>query len=72
MDLYENKLSSEIPREIEGSNMEGIDLSMNELTGSIPEGIGKWKNLTRLAMYQNRLTGEIPESISLFPLLTNI
>ncbi|XP_026421760.1 receptor-like protein kinase 5 [Papaver somniferum] len=45
---------------------------MNELTGSIPEGFGEWKNLTSLVMYRNRLSGKIPASIGLLPLLTDI
>ena len=40
-----------------------LDLSDNQLTGSIPPEIGNLTNLTKLYLFNNELTGEIPESI---------
>jgi|TARA_B110000495_G_scaffold164715_1_gene150337 hypothetical protein len=40
-----------------------LDLSDNQLTGSIPDDIGYLTNLTQLKLNGNQLTGEIPESI---------
>lgn len=34
-----------------------------QLTGSIPEGIGEWRALRKIAVDSNNLTGEIPRSI---------
>ena len=44
-------------------NTDSLDLSNNELTGSIPPEIGNLTNLTYLNLGGNQLTGEIPESI---------
>ena len=40
-----------------------IQLSYNELTGSIPPEIGNLINLTALYLYTNELTGSIPTEI---------
>ncbi|XP_010536218.1 PREDICTED: receptor-like protein kinase HSL1 [Tarenaya hassleriana] len=43
--------------------LEHVDLSVNNLTGRIPETIFELKNLTHLYLYANDLIGEIPRSI---------
>ena len=40
-----------------------LNLSDNQLTGSIPSEIGNLTNLTMLYLYSNQLTGEIPPEI---------
>lgn len=40
-----------------------IDLSSNNLTGSLPDEIGNLEVLWTLNLYNNELTGEIPVSI---------
>ena len=42
---------------------DSLDLSNNQLTGSIPPEIGNLTNLEYLYLYNNQLTGVIPESI---------
>jgi hypothetical protein len=42
---------------------DSLDLSNNQLTGSIPPEIGNLTNLDWLDLSNNQLTGEIPESI---------
>ena len=42
---------------------ERLDLSYNQLTGSIPPEIGNLTNLTNLTIYNNQLTGSIPPEI---------
>ncbi|EOA19883.1 hypothetical protein CARUB_v10000132mg [Capsella rubella] len=41
-----------------------VDLSVNNLTGRIPDDLFGLKNLTELYLYANHFTGEIPKSIS--------
>ncbi|CAG7867449.1 unnamed protein product [Brassica rapa] len=44
--------------------MHGLDLSSNELSGSIPDEIGDLQNIRSLNLSSNRLRGSIPDSIS--------
>ncbi|KAL6841665.1 hypothetical protein ACP4OV_028494 [Aristida adscensionis] len=70
--LFDNRLSGELPRDITAANLVEIDLSINQLTGEIPEAVGTLKNLSLLFLYKNQLTGEIPASIGLLTQLTDI
>ena len=47
----------------EKEHVYSIDLAGNNLTGTIPESIGKFVNLNYLYLNNNQLTGTIPESI---------
>ncbi|ORY41279.1 RNI-like protein [Rhizoclosmatium globosum] len=58
--------------EIVGTSLLSINLSHNELTGSIPEEIGELVNLERLDLSHNQLTGVIPPSIAKCSKLTHI
>ncbi|CAN6902801.1 unnamed protein product [Brassica oleracea] len=44
--------------------MHGLDLSSNELLGSIPDEIGDLQSIRSLNLSSNRLTGSIPDSFS--------
>ncbi|KAK8553501.1 hypothetical protein V6N13_062303 [Hibiscus sabdariffa] len=67
--LFHNKLSGEIPKAVDALRLIEIDLSMNDLTGSIPEEFGKLQQLESLNLAYNQLTGELPTSISQLPSL---
>jgi len=45
------------------SNLEYLDLSINELTGALPLEIGNWVNLQVLILTYNKLSGTIPYEI---------
>ena len=49
-----------------------LDLSDNQLTGSIPPEIGNLTNLTYLSLSSNQLTGEIPPEIGNLTNLTSL
>ena len=64
IDLYNNELTGEIPKEIGNlRNLQGLSLYNNQLTGEIPKEIGNLRNLKNLSLYNNQLTGEIPKEI---------
>jgi Leucine-rich repeat (LRR) protein len=46
-----------------GGHVSGLDLSDNQLTGSIPTELGNLSNLTRLDLSGNQLTGSIPAEL---------
>uniref|UniRef100_A0A0E0NBW5 non-specific serine/threonine protein kinase n=1 Tax=Oryza rufipogon TaxID=4529 RepID=A0A0E0NBW5_ORYRU len=70
--LYANRFTGEIESNITALNLVEIDVSANELTGTIPDGFGKMTNLTLLFLYFNKLSGSIPPSVGLLPKLTDI
>ncbi|RCV04780.1 hypothetical protein SETIT_1G028700v2 [Setaria italica] len=70
--LYANSFTGGIGPEVTFFNLQELDLSANLFTGTIPEAIGKMKNLTTLNLYYNKLTGSIPPSIGLLPNLLDI
>ncbi|KAK1368734.1 receptor-like protein kinase HSL1 [Heracleum sosnowskyi] len=64
IELYNNSLSGELPNEGWGE-MKGLrllDVSMNQLSGRIPEGLCSLP-LESINLYENRFEGELPESI---------
>ncbi|KAK9275049.1 hypothetical protein L1049_022307 [Liquidambar formosana] len=58
--LYKNRLSGEVPCVVEALDLAIIDLSKNNLTGTIPNGFGKLVKLRNLHLFSNQLSGEIP------------
>ncbi|KMT18089.1 hypothetical protein BVRB_2g032790 [Beta vulgaris subsp. vulgaris] len=70
--LYKNRLSGGIPSLIEALNLVEVDLSMNNLTGIIPDAFGKLQKLEILQLLENQLHGTIPPSISLLPSLKKL
>ncbi|OEL38573.1 LRR receptor-like serine/threonine-protein kinase HSL2 [Dichanthelium oligosanthes] len=69
--LYNNDLSGDIiiNSPIGAKGLVKIDLSMNQLTGTIPESFGSLMNLRYLNLFQNKLSGGIPASIAQLPSL---
>ncbi|KAI3468175.1 hypothetical protein Pfo_024838 [Paulownia fortunei] len=63
--LYKNRFSGSIPQVIESLDIVEVDLSMNNLTGRIPEDFGKLDTLEVLNLYANHLYGGIPSSVAL-------
>nr|AMM42886.1 LRR-RLK [Vernicia fordii] len=64
--LSVNFLHGEVPQEIMSNylNLTWIDLSTNNLYGSIPSSIGNLTKLNTLILSANNLTGEIPPKIA--------
>ncbi|RDY03216.1 LRR receptor-like serine/threonine-protein kinase FLS2, partial [Mucuna pruriens] len=65
IDLSNNKLVGEIPREIADLNgLNFLNLSHNQLSGYIPQSIGNMGSLLSIDFSRNQLSGEIPSTIS--------
>jgi len=69
--LYINNLSGDlgINGPIGATGLVEVDLSENQLSGTISESFGGLKNLRLLNLQQNKLTGDIPASIAQLPSL---
>ncbi|CAA0821312.1 Protein kinase family protein with leucine-rich repeat domain [Striga hermonthica] len=65
--LFYNRFSGSIPPVTGSFGLVDIDLSMNNLTGKIPEDFGKLESLEVLHLYANNMFGEIPQTIGLLP-----
>ncbi|KAI3775688.1 hypothetical protein L1987_45437 [Smallanthus sonchifolius] len=66
LSLNDNKLNGKIPTQIlQLSSLSLIlDLSQNNLFGSLPQEVGDLKMLSELYLYENNLSGNIPSSLS--------
>jgi len=47
------------------ANLTYVDLSFNELTGSIPSEIGRWNNIQQIALQHNSLDGYLPTELGM-------
>ncbi|KAL1308043.1 hypothetical protein AAHE18_17G078000 [Arachis hypogaea] len=65
LDFYENYLGGVLPDIIGNlsTNLVLLDMALNQISGRIPEGIGKLVNLATLDMEENFLGGTIPDSM---------
>ncbi|KOM54881.1 hypothetical protein LR48_Vigan10g077300 [Vigna angularis] len=73
VDLSNNNLSGEIPREI--TYLDGLiylNLSGNQLSGQIPPSIGNMRLLESIDLSRNQLSGKIPPTISNLSFLNNL
>ncbi|XP_014502138.1 probable leucine-rich repeat receptor-like protein kinase At1g35710 [Vigna radiata var. radiata] len=73
VDLSNNKLSGEIPREI--TYLDGLiylNLSRNQLSGQIPPSIDNMRSLESIDLSRNQLSGKIPPTISNLSFLNNL
>ncbi|KOM28051.1 hypothetical protein LR48_Vigan492s001500 [Vigna angularis] len=71
IDLSNNQLSGEIPKEIEGLfGLVSLNLSRNQLKGKIPSNVGELTSLEFLDLSRNQLVGSIPSSLALIDRLT--
>ncbi|XP_047147625.1 receptor-like protein EIX2 [Vigna umbellata] len=71
VDLSDNELSGEIPKEIEGLfGLVSLNLSRNQLTGKIPLNVGELTSLEFLDLSRNQLVGSIPSSLAQIDRLT--
>ena len=53
-------------------HVRGLNLNSNQLTGSIPAGLGSLTNLTELGLGYNELTGSIPSELGSLMNLANL
>ncbi|KAL4576230.1 hypothetical protein LXL04_012321 [Taraxacum kok-saghyz] len=65
LDFHDNKLSGKIPTQLLqlSSLTVALDLSQNNLFGSLPTDVGDLKMLASLDLSENKLSGNIPGSI---------
>ncbi|CAO2816752.1 unnamed protein product [Amaranthus hypochondriacus] len=70
--FYENNLSGGIPTSIKALNLVEIDLSKNNLTGTIPEEFGNLSKLEAMHLFQNQFHGTLPPSTGRLPSLASL
>ncbi|GJM90639.1 hypothetical protein PR202_ga06940 [Eleusine coracana subsp. coracana] len=70
--MYDNDFTGAIATNVTALDLVQIDVSSNQLTGTIPDDFGNLINLTLLFLYSNQLHGLIPPSIGFLPNLADI
>nr|GMC73669.1 LRR receptor-like serine/threonine-protein kinase ERL1 [Ipomoea batatas] len=64
IDLSANRLSGEIPYELENlTEIRALNFSRNNLSGTIPKAFSKLHNIESLDLSHNRLGGKIPDTL---------
>ncbi|KAH7657409.1 Non-specific serine/threonine protein kinase protein, partial [Dioscorea alata] len=65
LEFSDNLFNSMLPSSIANlsTQLQWLSMENNQITGSIPEEMGRYINLTVLLMHDNLLTGSIPASI---------
>ncbi|KAJ4952014.1 hypothetical protein NE237_028846 [Protea cynaroides] len=61
--LKENNLTGSLPHFVENPNLLYIDISGNNINGTIPSSLGNCTNLTSVDLSRNKLTGSIPHDL---------
>ncbi|KAL7554015.1 hypothetical protein ACHAWF_017357 [Thalassiosira exigua] len=73
LDMSNNGLRGELPAEamagVKDTRLKFLSLHTNNITGSIPPGVGNLVNLTTLDLSTNEFVGEMPEEIQDLPRL---
>lgn len=75
MDLHGNKLRGTIPKEIfqgMGKSLNVIDLSRNQLSGSLSTHMGSLSTIDWILFNDNQLTGSIPAELALLTTLRRL
>ncbi|GAY66551.1 hypothetical protein CUMW_249600 [Citrus unshiu] len=72
IDLGYNSLSGEIPDLTNLSRLVILNLSMNHLTGKIPDSIGSLGRLETLDLSKNQLSGAIPPNLTFSTFLAHL
>ncbi|KAE8782660.1 Receptor-like protein kinase HSL1 [Hordeum vulgare] len=70
--MFTNSFTGEISPNVTAVNLVELDVSSNNLAGTIPDDFGRLINLNLLFLYMNQLHGSIPPSIGLLPNLRDI
>uniref|UniRef100_A0A0E0IUH5 Receptor kinase-like protein Xa21 n=1 Tax=Oryza nivara TaxID=4536 RepID=A0A0E0IUH5_ORYNI len=70
--LSSNNFAGQVPVELFNSTAVSVDLSYNNLEGSIPQEISNLKGLIEFYAQWNKLSGEIPSTIGECQLLQNL
>ncbi|KAH6790156.1 Leucine-rich receptor-like protein kinase family protein [Perilla frutescens var. frutescens] len=72
IDFSTNNFQGNLTRLLKWGNVEILDLSQNQLTGSIPEVTAQFLRLNSLNLSHNSLNGSLPKAVALFPKLTTL
>ncbi|XP_073058477.1 LRR receptor-like serine/threonine-protein kinase GHR1 [Primulina eburnea] len=72
VDLSRNQFEGNLSRLLRWGNIEILDLSHNNLVGSIPEVTAQFLRLNYLNLSHNSLNGSLPKVILQFPKLTTL
>lgn len=72
IDVSKNNFQGNLTRLLKWGNVEILDLSQNQLTGSIPEETAQFLRLNYLNLSHNSLNGSLSKAIAQFPKLTTL